>query len=116
LFDDRQRLCPQDKTIPLQPRRYMSAHYSSRLLKMIRNQIPIEKVITRFLKMDVRYTRKWLRFRCPQCYCFHTATNHKTNLARCFDCKKNFNPIDLVIAVGKCDFIEAVEYLRSKLS
>jgi hypothetical protein len=51
-----------------------------------------------------------------QCYCFHTATNHKTNLARCFDCKKNFNPIDLVMAVGKYDFIEAVEYLKAKLS
>ena len=94
----------------------MSSHYPSRLLKMIRNHIPIEKVITSYLNMDVRYTRKLLRFRCPQCFCFHTATNHKTNLARCFECKKNFNPIDLVMAVCKYDFIEAVEYLKLKLS
>ena len=93
----------------------MSAHYSSGFLKLIRNQIPIDKVITRFLNMDVRYNRKLLRFRCPRCFCFHTATNHKTNLARCFDCKKNFNPIDLVMVVCKYDFIQAVEYLRSKL-
>lgn len=93
----------------------MSNHYSSRLLKMIRNQIPIEKVITSFLNLDVRYTRKWIRFRCPRCHCFHTAINPKTNLARCFDCQKNFNPIDLVMTVGKCDFIEAVEYLKKKM-
>ena len=94
----------------------MSSYYASRFLRRIRNQIPIEKVITAFLNMEIRYTGQLLRFRCPQCYCFHTATNPKTNLARCFECKKNFNPIDLVMASGKCDFIEAVEYLKSKLS
>jgi predicted RNA-binding Zn-ribbon protein involved in translation (DUF1610 family) len=93
----------------------MSIHYPSALLKMIRNQIPIKKVITCFLNMDVRYTRQLLRFRCPQCYGFHTATNNKTNLARCFECRKNFNPIDLVMAVSQYDFIEAVEYLKLKL-
>jgi len=36
-------------------------------------------------------------------------------LARCFDCKKNFNPIDMVMTVGKCSFIEAVEKLKDKI-
>lgn len=93
----------------------MNAHYCSGFLKKIRNQIPIEKVITAILNMDIQYTPKWLRFRCPRCHCFHTATNPKTNLARCFDCQKNYNPIDLVMIVGKCDFIEAVEYLKKNL-
>ena len=93
----------------------MPLNYSSDLLKKIRNQIPIDQVITNFLNLEVRYNHKWLRFRCPRCSFFHTATDHKTNLARCFDCNENFNPIDLVIAVGKCDFIDAVEYLKSKL-
>jgi hypothetical protein len=36
-------------------------------------------------------------------------------LARCFDCQKNFNPIDLVIAVANCSFLDAVEYLVDRI-
>jgi DNA primase len=93
----------------------MANYYPADFLKMIRNQIPIEKVIVNMLNLEVRSTSKWLRFRCPVCYNFHTATNQNTNLARCFDCKENFNPIDLVMAVGKCSFVEAVEYLKEKM-
>ena len=93
----------------------MANCYSADFLKMIRNQIPIERVIVTMLNMEVRHTSKWLRFRCPRCYNFHTAINVDTNLARCFDCKKNYNPIDLVIAVGKCSFVEAVEYLKERM-
>jgi len=89
--------------------------YTSAFLKKIRNQVRIEKVITSLLNMEVRSAGKLLRFRCPRCHCFHTATNPKTNLARCFDCQINFNPIDLVIAVGKCSFIEAVEFLKKEM-
>ena len=52
----------------------------------------IERVIVKMLNMDVRHTSKWLRFRCPRCHNFHTATNRATNLARCFDCQENFIP------------------------
>jgi hypothetical protein len=44
----------------------------------------------------------------------HTATNPTTNLARCFDFQKNFNPIDLLIAVAQCRFVEAVESLQKQ--
>ena len=74
----------------------MANCYPDDFLRMIRNQIPIEKVIITMLNLEVRRTSKWLRCRCPMCHNFHTATNPKTNLARCFDCKQNFNPIDLV--------------------
>lgn len=93
----------------------MSDCYPADFLRMIRNQIPIEKVITTMLNMEVRRTSKWLRFRCPRCYNFHTAMNGNTNLARCFDCKENFNPIDIVMAVGECTFVEAVEYLKERM-
>ena len=93
----------------------MSNCYPAGFLRMIRNQIPIENVIVTMLNLEVRYTSKRLRFRCPKCYNFHTATNQSTNLARCFDCKENFNPIDLVIAAGKCSFVEAVEYLKKRM-
>ena len=89
--------------------------YPADFLRMVRNQIPIENVIVAQLNMEVRHTSKWLRFRCPQCHNFHTAVNRNTNLARCFDCEENFNPIDLVMAVGKCSFVEAVEYLKERM-
>ena len=93
----------------------MSNCYPDNLLRRIRNQIPIKKVIITMLNMEVRQTSKWLRFRCPLCHNFHTATNQSTNLARCFDCRENFNPIDIVMAVGECSFVEAVEYLKDAM-
>ena len=92
----------------------MSKHFPASLLRTLRNQIPIDTVIADMLRLDIRHTDTLLRFRCPLCDKFHTATNPKTNLARCFDCEKNFNPIDLVIAVTKCSFVEAVELLKKK--
>jgi hypothetical protein len=94
----------------------MAEHYSANLLRRLRNQIPIDAVIADLLKLEVKNDRNILRFRCPLCYNFHTATNHKTNLARCFDCQKNFNPIDLVMTVGKCGFLDAVEILKDRIN
>ena len=93
----------------------MSKHYSADFLRMLRNQIPIDEVINNLLKLQVRKDHHILRFRCPLCDNFHTATNHQSNLARCFDCKKNFNPIDLVITVGKCSFLDAVQFLKNSI-
>lgn len=91
----------------------MSKHYSASFLRMLRNQIPIDEVITDVLNLEVRNDYEMLRFRCPLCDNFHTATNHETNLARCFDCKINFNPIDLVMTVGNCRFLDAVKTLKN---
>ena len=93
----------------------MTKHYTADFLTMLRNQIPIDTVIVDLLNLEVRNGPKMLRFRCPLCYGFHTATNHKTNLARCFDCQKNFNPIDLIMTVGKCSFVEAVDLLKDRI-
>ena len=90
----------------------MSKHYSSDFLRHLRNDIPINDVIVNLLNLEVRNDCQMLRFRCPVCQNFHTAINHKTNLARCFDCKKNFNPIDMIITVEKCAFVEAVKILK----
>jgi CHC2 zinc finger len=91
----------------------MSKHYTADFLRMLRNQIPINEVIIDLLNLEVRNDHELLRFRCPLCDNFHTATNHKTNLARCFDCKNNFNPIDLVMTVENCGFLDAVKILRN---
>jgi len=90
----------------------MDKHYSADFLRMLRNQVPINAVIIDLLNLEGRFDQQLLRFRCPLCDNFHTATNHKTNLARCFDCYKNFNPIDLVMTVGKCGFLDAVKILK----
>ena len=90
----------------------MSTHYTADFLRMLRNQIPINEVIVDLLALEVRNDHEILRFRCPLCYNFHTATNHQTNLARCFDCKNNFNPIDLVMTVENCGFLDAVKILK----
>ena len=86
----------------------MSKGYTAYFLRKIRNEIPIDDVITEYLNLESLVDKDLLRFRCPLCYNKHTATNRNTNLARCFDCKTNFNPIDMVMSVGKCDFVEAV--------
>jgi hypothetical protein len=41
-----------------------------------------------------------------------TAYNPRTNLARCFRCQKNFNPIDLIMVVKGYNFRKAVEFLQ----
>ena len=58
----------------------------------------------------------FFRFLCPLCREFNTATNPKTNLARCFRCKRNFNPIDLVMVVERCGFLDAVRFLEPLLT
>ena len=90
----------------------MSKYYSKSFLKMLRNEIPINSVIENLLNLEVRNTNQIFQFQCPQCFNFHTATNPETNLARCFDCEENFNPIDLVMSVENCNFIDAVESLK----
>jgi hypothetical protein len=94
----------------------MSQYYPADFLRMLRNDIPIDQVIVDLLNLEVQKDRKTIRFRCPLCYNFHTATNHKTNLARCFDCEKNFNPIDMVITVGNCGFVDAVKILEDRIN
>jgi hypothetical protein len=94
----------------------MSQYYPADFLRMLRNDIPIDQVIVDLLNLEVQKDPKTIRFRCPLCYNFHTATNHKTNLARCFDCEKNFNPIDMVITVGNCGFVDAVKFLKDRIN
>lgn len=85
--------------------------YSDDFLRMIRNKIKIDQLIC-VLRLETKRSKKLIRFRCPLCYGFHTATQPKTNLARCFDCRRNFNPIDLVMAVSRYGFVDTVEFLK----
>jgi len=80
-------------------------------LFLLRNNIPIDFIITDFLKLPWKTSEGSLRFLCPLCQEFNSATNPKTNLARCFRCNKNFNPIDLVMAHKDIPFKTALDLL-----
>jgi len=89
----------------------MPDRFPPEMLKRLRNDIPINLVIKEFLKIPVKFSEGYFRFLCPICSEFVTATNPKTNLARCFRCKKNFNPIDMVMVTKQITFRSAVDYL-----
>ena len=86
---------------------------SSEKLRALRNDFPIADLIQLRLQLPNTFRDSFLRFLCPLCSGFNTAVNPASNLARCFACKKNFNPIDLVIAVRRCSFLDAVKFLQS---
>lgn len=86
--------------------------YSKQLLRRLRNDIPISRLIAENLKLETKIGEGYFRFLCPLCMEFTTAANRKTNLARCFRCKKNYNPIDMVMLVKHYNFQDAVEYLK----
>jgi hypothetical protein len=80
-------------------------------LRRLRNEIEIAQLIEE-LGLPSKVREGYLRFLCPLCSDFHTATNPRTNLARCFRCERNFNPIDLTMVVRGWRFLEAVRYLQ----
>ena len=90
----------------------MKRHFSSQELFMIRNHIPIDTLIENHLKLPSKFSEGFFRFLCPFCKEFQTATNAKTNLARCFRCERNFNTIDLVMICKGLRFVEGVKYLK----
>ncbi|MCP4153744.1 MAG: hypothetical protein GY757_38820 [bacterium] len=85
--------------------------YSKTLLRKLRNDMSISQLIGDVLRMPSKISEGYFRFLCPVCNEFNTATNPKTNLARCFICQRNFNPIDMVMTVRHLNFCDAVEYL-----
>jgi len=88
------------------PRRLSPDH-----LRRLRNDIPVATLLADVLDLPTKVRDGYLRFACPLCREFHTATNPDTNLARCFRCEENFNPIDLVMLVKHVNFLAAVDFL-----
>lgn len=79
----------------------------------LRNHIPISTLIVERLKIPAKISEGIFRFLCPLCGEFQTATNPKTNLARCFRCEKNFNTIDMVMTCEKTTFVKTVDMLKA---
>ena len=89
----------------------MPQHVTKQELRHLKNKIDINAVI-KHLKIPWKIQEGYVRFLCPLCSEFDTATNPRTNLARCFRCKQNFNPIDLVMVDQKMTFLDSISYLR----
>ena len=93
----------------------MKIKYSGDYLRQIRNEISIARVIQDALELPTKTSEGFLRFLCPACSEFNTAVKPETNLARCFRCEQNFNPIDIVMIVKGYSFLDAVAFLSSLL-
>ncbi len=90
----------------------MSRRIGETELRRLRNDVDIAGLI-RQLGVPWKSRDGYFRFLCPICGEFNTATNPRTNLARCFRCRENFNPIDLVMRIERLPFLQAVEFLRA---
>jgi len=100
--------CPQKSTWPANSG---NNRLSRRLLHDLRNRIPIQGLIAKHLGLRYHTDASIFRFECPLCTSFHTSVKKDKNLARCFDCKANFNPIDMVMAVRKTEFRQSADFL-----
>jgi DNA primase len=89
----------------------MSRTLSKTHLRDLRNRIEIIPLIAETLELLFKTRDGRFRFMCPLCHDFDTAVNPETNLARCFRCQRNFNPIDIVMTVKRYSFMQAVRYL-----
>lgn len=89
----------------------MKKRFSDQQLFFVRNHIPIRYVIETLLDIQSETLQGIFRFRCPLCAGSHTGIKLENNLARCFDCKRNFNTIELCMQARHTDFVDSVEYL-----
>lgn len=90
----------------------MKKRFRQEELDLLRYNIPIDNLICNILAIPSQKSGEKFRFRCPLCHGFNTSTNPKTNLARCFQCLKNFNTIDLVMLCRKSSFVDTVNFLK----
>jgi len=93
----------------------MMKRFSKHELFKLRNSININMLINEILKLPTKTSQGQLRFLCPVCSQFNTATKRETNLARCFHCQRNFNTIEMVMETKDMDFIQSVQFLQGLL-
>lgn len=90
----------------------MTSRFSSEELHYLRNDLPMENLI-KALRIPHRDRQgQTFRFECPLCFGYHTAVHPPTNLSRCFDCRKNFNSIEIVMLVKQLPFAASVKFLQ----
>jgi DNA primase len=90
----------------------MNRRFSSRQLSFLRNNIPINHVIEAMLSVATGNKNGNPSFNCPVCRSANTSINAKHNLARCFECRQNFNPIEFVMHQRHISFVDSVKWLK----
>jgi hypothetical protein len=93
----------------------MMKRFSKHQLFTLRNSININRLIKEILRLPSKTSQGQLRFLCPVCSQFNTATKRETNLARCFDCQRNFNTIEMVMETKNLSFIQSAQLLQGLL-
>ena len=93
----------------------MTRRFSPNELSFLRNRVPVDRVIENLLELPTRRNHDKLSFACPVCGGYDTSINTAHNLARCFACRQNFNPIELVMHQLQIGFVESVKWLKSRL-
>lgn len=83
-------------------------------LRRLRNEIEFQNLLA-FLNWVHKRREGRLVFQCPRCHETLTGIHAKTNLARCFRCEVNWNPIDFTIESLQVDFLAAVALLDTLL-
>ena len=83
------------------------------LLRRLRNDLPMPVTVATLGRdgPPSKIIEGYFRFLCPNCGEMRATVNPRTNLAHCFCCQRNFNNIDLLIALGY-DFRTAVALLE----
>jgi len=89
--------------------------FSKEELHAARNLVPMHQVITELSGLPCKAIEGVFRFLCPICGDFQTGVHEKTNLARCFRCQRNFNPIELLMESMQIGFVESVKLLQRRL-
>jgi hypothetical protein len=90
----------------------MTRRFSAQELLFLRNQVPINHVIETMLSVATGNDNGKLCFACPVCSGMNTGINARHNLARCFDCRQNFNPIEFVMHQLHLGFVDSVKWLK----
>jgi len=90
----------------------MTRRFSSQELSFLRNKVPINRVIETMLSVATGNNNGKLSFACPVCHGINTSINARHNLARCFDCRQNFNPIEFVMHQLHISFVDSVKWLK----
>lgn len=86
------------------------------LLRTIRNDLPMKVMILRLGRHGPisKEIEGYFRFLCPACEELRATVNPRNNLAHCFCCGRNWNNIDVLMALG-WDFVPAVDLLEQWL-
>lgn len=93
----------------------MMRRFSPNELSFLRNRVPVDCVIENLLELPTGSSHGKLSFACPVCGGFDTSINAAHNLARCFVCRQNFNPIELVMHHLQIGFVESVKWLKKRM-